>query len=65
MPNKKVYGEGNYEAARDYDARAGKFVEKNKAKIPGYAKDAEKALAGPEGKSLRKAEEKGKAKARR
>lgn len=64
MQKKKVQGEGNYEAARDYDARVGKFVEKNKAKIPDYAKDAEKALAGSEGKSLRKAEEKGKSKAR-
>ena len=63
-PISKVQGEGNYEASRDYDARVGKFVEKNKAKIPGYAKAAEKALEGPEGDALRKAEAKGRAKAK-
>ncbi|HSZ11848.1 MAG TPA: hypothetical protein VK759_06725 [Rhizomicrobium sp.] len=61
----KVQGEGDYEGARDYDARAEGFVKKNKSKIPTYAKNAEKALEGPEGAELRKAEEKGKSKARR
>jgi hypothetical protein len=60
----KVHGEGNYAASRDYDERIEKFVSEKKAAIPKYAKDAEKALEGPEGKSLRDAEEKGKAKAR-
>jgi hypothetical protein len=65
VPGGKVQGEGDYEGARDYDARAENFVKKNKSKIPAYAKDAEKALEGPEGAKLRKAEEKGKSKARR
>ena len=61
----KVQGEGDYEGARDYDKRVEGFVKKNKDKIPSYAKNAEKALEGSEGASLRKAEEKGKSKARR
>jgi hypothetical protein len=61
----KIHGEGNYEAARDYDKRVEKFISEKKPDIPGYAKDAEKALEGPEGDKLRAAEEKGKAKARR
>lgn len=60
----KVHGEGNYAAARDYDNRVEKFVSEKKSEIPKYAKDAEKALDGPEGDKLRAAEEKGKAKAR-
>jgi hypothetical protein len=60
----KVHGEGNYAASKDYDARVEKFIADKKTKIPKYAKDAEKAYEGPEGKELRKAEEKGKAKAR-
>jgi hypothetical protein len=60
----KVHGEGNYEAARDYDKRTEKFISEKKSKIPKYAKAAEKAIEGPEGAELRAAEEKGKAKAR-
>ncbi len=60
----KVHGEGNYEAARDYDKRTEKFIAEKKAEIPKYARNAEKALEGPEGEKLRAAEEKGKAKAR-
>ena len=60
----KVHGEGNYAASRDYDKRIEKFVSEKKSDIPQYAKDAEKALEGPEGEKLRAAEEKGKAKAR-
>ncbi len=63
-PQDKVQGEGNYEAARDYDKRTEKFISEKKSQIPKYAKDAEKALEGPEGDKLREAEEKGKAKAR-
>jgi len=61
----KVHGEGNYAASRDYDERTEKFIAAKKSEIPKYAKDAEKALEGPEGKELKAAEEKGKAKARR
>lgn len=59
-----VHGEGNYAASRDYDNRIEKFVSEKKSEIPKYAKDAEKALDGPEGDKLRAAEEKAKAKAR-
>jgi len=62
--NDKDHGEGDYAAARDYDKRTEKFIAEKKAEIPKYAKDAEKALEGPEGEKLRDAEEKGKAKAR-
>jgi len=61
----KVHGEGNYAASRDYDKRTEKFISEKKSEIPKMAKDAEKALEGPEGEELRAAEEKGKAKARR
>jgi hypothetical protein len=60
----KVEGEGSYEATRRFDKKEEKFVHDKKAEIPGMAKDAEKALDGPEGEELRKAEEIGKSKAR-
>lgn len=58
-------GEGSYIAARNYDKRTEAFLAKNKGKVTKLARDAERALEGPEGKSLRAAEKKGKAKARR
>ena len=64
MTKSKVEGEGSYEATRRFDKREEKFVHDNKAKIPGMAKDAEKAIEGPEGDELRKAEEIGKSKAK-
>jgi hypothetical protein len=54
--DKDVQGEGNYSAARRFDAQEGEFVEKNRQKIPAMGKDAEKALDGPEGNDLRAAE---------
>jgi hypothetical protein len=48
-----IQGEGNYDAARKFDAEERAFVEKG-----GYekrAKDAEAALDGPEGADLEKA----------
>ena len=48
-----IQGEGNYDAARKFDAEERAFVEKG-----GYekkAKDAEDALDGPEGPDLEKA----------
>ena len=59
-----VEGEGSYSGTRDYNRDTEEFLAKNKSKIPGMAKDAEAALEGPEGAELRKAEEKGKSKAR-
>jgi hypothetical protein len=61
----KLEGEGSYTATRNYDSAQRAFVAKNKGKIGKMAKDAEAALEGPEGKSLRAAERKAKAKARR
>jgi hypothetical protein len=61
----KVQGEGDYEATRHYDEKLEKFVKDKKSEIPTMAKDAEKALEGPEGDALRKAEEIGKSKARK
>jgi hypothetical protein len=60
----KVEGEGSYEATRRFDEKERKFVHDKKAEIPGMGKDAEKALDGPEGEELRKAEETAKSKAR-
>lgn len=49
----QIQGEGNYDAARKFDAEERAFVEKG-----GYekkAKDAEEALDGPEGEELERA----------
>jgi hypothetical protein len=64
MTKSKVEGEGSYEATRRYDKKLEKFVHDKKSEIPGMAKDAEKAIEGPEGEELRKAEEIGKSKAK-
>lgn len=53
---KEVYGEGNYTATRNFDKAERAFVERNKSRIPAMAKDAEKALEGPQGNELREAE---------
>jgi hypothetical protein len=57
-PAKKqqVVGEGDYVATRRFDSDQAAFVAKNRADIPAMGKDAEKALDGPEGDSLRDAE---------
>jgi hypothetical protein len=54
-----VQGEGNYDATRHYDDAVKKSVEKGNSEA--LAEKAKKALEGPEGDELRKAEEKGKA----
>ena len=53
---KQIVGEGDYAATRKFDSDQAAFVTKNKANIPNLGKDAEKALEGPEGDSLRDAE---------
>lgn len=53
---KQIVGEGDYAATRKFDSDQADFVAKNKANIPAMGKDAEKALDGPEGDSLRDAE---------
>lgn len=59
-----VQGEGNYDAARDYRRDTEAFIAKKGKDIPKLAKEAERALEGSEGESLKKAEEIGKSKAR-
>ena len=58
-------GEGSYTATRNFDKAQQSFVKQNRGKIAKLGKEAEAALEGPEGKSLRDAEKKAKAKARR
>ncbi len=53
----KNEGEGNKTAARHYNANTEKFVKAGK--VAAAAKAAEKAIDGPEGKSLRQAEKEG------
>lgn len=53
-----VQGEGNYDATHHYNEGVEKSVEKGNAEE--LAKKAKKALEGPEGDALRKAEEEGK-----
>lgn len=54
-----VQGEGNYDATRRYDDGVKKSVEKGNTEE--LAEKAKKALEGPEGDELRKADEIGKA----
>ena len=54
---KQIVGEGDYAAAKAFDKDQTAFVKRNKAKIPEMGKEAEKALDGPEGPSLRAAEQ--------
>jgi hypothetical protein len=53
---KQIVGEGDYAATRKFDSDQAAFVAKNKANIPALGKNAEMALDGPEGDSLRDAE---------
>jgi hypothetical protein len=58
QPEKKaapIEGEGSYEATHRYDAGLATSIREGKTEQ--LAKDAEKALEGPEGKALRDAEE--------
>lgn len=48
-----IQGEGNYDAARKFDAEERAFVEKGG--YEGKAREAEEALDGPEGPELEKA----------
>jgi hypothetical protein len=49
----KIQGEGNYDAARKFDAEERAFVKKGG--IEQKAKEAEAALDGPEGEDLERA----------
>ena len=59
-----VQGEGDYRSARIYQRDLKDFMNRKSGEIDDLAKDAEKALDSPEGKELKKAEQKGKSKAR-
>jgi hypothetical protein len=61
--NKGVQGEGNYDAAREYDEQTSEHAA-DKERVKQEAEAAKKALEGEEGEELRKAEEEGKARAR-
>lgn len=54
--SRDVIGEGNYTAAREFRKDEQNFVRANKARIPEMGKEAERALEGSEGASLRQAE---------
>ena len=62
--SEKVQGEGDYESARRYKRDIDTFVKEKGGQIPDRAKEAERAVEGPEGEDLARAEEKGKSKAR-
>jgi len=54
-----LQGEGNYDATRRYDEGVKQSIQKGNTEE--LAEKAKKALEGPEGEELRKADEKGKA----
>ena len=54
---KQIVGEGDYAASRKFLKEQAGFVERNKDQIPAMGKAAEAALDGPEGESLRAAEQ--------
>ena len=54
---KQIVGEGDYQASRSFLKDEAAFVKRHSAEIPAMGKDAEAALEGPEGASLRAAEE--------
>jgi hypothetical protein len=55
-PKKKIIGEGDYAASRAFLKDQAGFVKKNRAAILDMGKQAEMALEGPEGASLKAAE---------
>jgi hypothetical protein len=55
----KLEGEGSYSAARKYDAKLADF--QRQADVGKLAREARKALEGPEAATLRRAEQRGKA----
>jgi hypothetical protein len=61
---KAMQGEGNYDAAREYDEKVTAHA-RDKAKIDAEARDAEKALDGPEREELEAAEAEGRSHARK
>lgn len=62
--SKDVIGEGNYTAAREFRRDEEAFVRDNRSRIPQMGRDAEAALEGPEGDTLRRAEDEARSHAR-
>jgi hypothetical protein len=52
----KIQGEGNYDAARKFDAEERAFI--GKGGVEKKAREAEEALDGPEGEELERARKK-------
>jgi hypothetical protein len=59
-----VQGEGDYRSARAYQRDIKDFMKNKSGEISDKAREAEKALEGPEGKEPKEAEQKGKSRAR-
>ena len=59
-----VQGEGDYRSARIYKRDIDKFINRKSGRIGTMARDAAKALDGPERGDLQRAEQKGRSKAR-
>lgn len=53
----EVIGEGNYTASRNFRNEETSFIRNNREEIARKAKEAERALDGPEGDELRRADE--------
>lgn len=64
VSKEKEFGEGNYKAAREYDAGVTAHA-KDKARVEQEAKEAADALDSDEGQELKKAEAEGKSHAKR
>lgn len=62
MAEQKNEGEGNWTAAREYDRDQKQFAEQGK--VDKAARDAARAVDGPEGEALRQAEQAGKSHAK-
>jgi hypothetical protein len=62
--NNGVQGEGDYRSAQVYQRDIQNFMNRKSGEISDLAREAEKALEGPESKELKKAEQRGKSKAR-
>ncbi len=63
MTDRKMQGEGNYEAAREYDRETTAHAQDHD-KVKAAARKARAALDSPEAADLKAAEAEGKAKAR-
>jgi hypothetical protein len=63
MTDDKLQGEGNYEAAREYDQKVIEFA-KDKGKVKRAAEAAKAAIDGPEKEELEAAEKEGERHAR-